>query len=182
MSPFESLFFCGLYATLPSSVQLLNAEMMDRMLRTTLINNTDSIDQVAQPSMRDALAYLIQCSVRSFNIWLLGSLKRILTVNNYSPLQSLYRQMLFFPYALCNKIYCLELYHLLDFTLHSKAIQTLLLDFIAFAYKIYMQMRVEKKQSICLQILQAIHATVSHFVILCICSACNNDHFFLSLR
>ena len=121
MSPFESLFFCGLYATLPSSVQLLNAEMMDRMLRTTLINNTDSIDQVAQPSMRDALAYLIQCSVRSFNIWLLGSLIRILTVDNYSPLQSLYREMLFFPYALCIKIYSLKFYHLLNFTLHSKS-------------------------------------------------------------
>ena len=43
-------------------------------------------------------------------------------------------------------IYYISLYILKQ----MPAILALLLDFIAFAYKIYMQMRVEKNQSICL--------------------------------
>ena len=86
------------------------------------------------------------------------------TVNNYSPLQALYRQMLcvFFPPAFAYKIYSLKLYHLLNFTLHSKAnaysigtcfrfymqmpldIQALVLDFIR-------KCGWKKNQSICLQ-------------------------------
>ena len=76
------------------------------------------------------------------------------TVNNYSPLQALYRQMLFFPYALEYKIYCLKLYHLLNFTLHSKAnaqtyrhlFQILYKNalYIGTCFRFYTQMRVEK--------------------------------------
>ena len=49
--------------------------------------------------------------------------------------------MLFFPYALKYRIYSLKLYHLLNFTLHSKANACNIDTFIRF----YIQMRVEKK-------------------------------------
>ena len=42
------------------------------------------------------------------------------TVNDYSPLQALYRQMLFFHRHSSNEIYSLKLNHLLNFTLHFK--------------------------------------------------------------
>ena len=64
------------------------------------------------------------------------------TVNNYSPLKALYRHMLcvFFHRHSSDKIYSALLYHLLNFTLHSKANACNIDTFIRF----YMQMRVEK--------------------------------------
>ena len=51
----------------------------------------------------------------------------------------------FFPYALFDKIYSLKLYHLLNFTLHSKANACNIGTFIRF----YMQMWVESKANAC---------------------------------
>ena len=78
------------------------------------------------------------------------------TVNNYSPLQALYRQMLclFFPYALEYKIYSLKLYHIKHLHMKSKAsaymyrhlLQCLYanaLD-IRTCFRFYTQMQVEK--------------------------------------
>ena len=60
------------------------------------------------------------------------------TVNNYSPLQALYRQM-----HSSDKIQSLKRHHLLKVTLHSKANACNKGTFIRF----YMQMRVEKTKA-----------------------------------
>ena len=70
----------------------------------------------------------------------MGFCLKSFTVNNYSPLQALYRQILFsiLRYS-SKKIHGLKLYHLLNFTLHSKGNACNIGSFIRF----YMQMRVE---------------------------------------
>ena len=74
-------------------------------------------------------------------------ISNIYTVNNYSPLQSLYRQMLCFLFvpAFDYKIYCLMLYHLLKSTLHLKANACSIGTFIRF----YMQSSLHSKANAC---------------------------------
>merc|ERR1711956_83713 len=62
-----------------------------------------------------------------------------------SPIVSIGKCFVFFPPALFNKIYSLKLYHLLNFTIHSKANACTIGTFIRF----YMQMWVESKANAC---------------------------------
>ena len=100
------------------------------------------------------------------------------TVNNYSPLQALYRQMLFFfffPYALEYKIFSQKLYHLLNLHIKYKTsaytyrhlIQVLYANalHIGTCFRFYSQKRVEKKTKV------FAYKIYSHFTQQCILSA-----------
>ena len=86
-----------------------------------------------------------KCVVNNFDR--IAQQGQLCTVNNYSPLQSLYRQMLCFLFvpAFDYKIYCLMLYHLLKSTLHLKANACSIGTFIRF----YMQSSLHSKANAC---------------------------------